>query len=381
VSATTTIVLVRLEGLGPSWPPPSGDRLGLPRREIETHGGRVATTTDHGLMALFPSAYDAVRAAVRVQQALEHVHPDGQARIGVNVGEVVADGDDGFGTAVATARELCLAAAAGDIVVSDIVRLLVGSRADCTFDAREPVTIEGSTEPLTAWTVPWTPLPSTVPIRVVVADDAALIRAGIVRLLSDGGLQVIAEADDFDGVIRAVDADPPDLLVTDIRMPPTHSDEGLRAAARVRATHPGVAVLVLSQYVEAHAAAELLDGRPAGIGYLLKERVADLSEFLDAARRVAGGESVIDPLIADELMRRRRGDDALERLTSRERDVLSLMAQGKSNAAIAHELVLGQKTVETHVRAIFQKLDLEENADEHRRVVAVVRWLQAERAS
>jgi DNA-binding NarL/FixJ family response regulator len=139
-----------------------------------------------------------------------------------------------------------------------------------------------------------------------------------------------------------------------------------------------VAVLVLSQYVEARAAAGLLDGRPAGIGYLLKERVSELDEFLAAARTIASGGSVIDPTVAEQLLRRRRHDRAVERLTDREREVLGFMAQGKSNAAIANDLVLGAKTVETHVRAIFQKLDLEDNPEEHRRVLAVVRWLEAE---
>jgi DNA-binding NarL/FixJ family response regulator len=174
-----------------------------------------------------------------------------------------------------------------------------------------------------------------------------------------------------------VDADPPDLVVTDIRMPPGQDDEGLVAAARIRATHPTTAVLVLSQHIETRAAASLLDSRPAGIGYLLKERVADLDEFVAAVRDVAAGGSVIDPLVAEQLLRRRSSDDELTRLTAREREVLAQMAQGKSNAAIAAELGLGAKTVETHVRSIFQKLDLSESPDGHRRVQAVVRWLQA----
>jgi DNA-binding NarL/FixJ family response regulator len=218
---------------------------------------------------------------------------------------------------------------------------------------------------------------STGQISVVVADDAALIRSGIVRLLDGGGFHVVGEAADFDGLIAAVEQAPPDLVVTDIRMPPTNTDEGLRAAAAIRAAHPSVAVLVLSQHVETRAAAGLFDGRPAGIGYLLKERVSELSEFLDAARTVAAGGSVIDPTVADQLLRRRRNDSALARLTERERDVLRLMAQGKANAAIAATLFLSIKTLETHVRSIFDKLDLgDNNPDDNRRVLAVIRWLE-----
>jgi len=214
-------------------------------------------------------------------------------------------------------------------------------------------------------------------VRVIVADDAALIRSGIVRLLGDSGFDVIAEAADSPELLAAVDANTPDLVITDIRMPPTNTDEGLRAAAEIRGRHPAIAVLVLSQYVEARAAGSLLDGRPAGIGYVLKERITALDEFIAACRTVADGGSVIDPMVAEELMRRRRGDDVLERLTAREREVLGLMAQGRSNSAIASELFLGAKTVESHVRTIFQKLDLEETPDGNRRVQAVLQWMGA----
>jgi len=215
------------------------------------------------------------------------------------------------------------------------------------------------------------------PTRVVVADDAALVRSGIVRLLSDEGFDVIAEANDADELLAAVERDPPDLVITDIRMPPTHRDEGLRAAASIREHHPEVGVLVLSQHVEANAAANLFDGEAAGVGYLLKERVSDLEEFLAACRAVAGGGCVIDSLVSDQLLARRERDDVLQRLSPRERDVLALMAQGKSNAAIATALFMSPKTVESHVRSIFAKLDVTESADDHRRVAAVIRWLRS----
>jgi DNA-binding NarL/FixJ family response regulator len=213
---------------------------------------------------------------------------------------------------------------------------------------------------------------------VIVADDAALVRSGIVRLLADEGFEVIGEAGDADGLLERVDAEPPDLVVTDIRMPPTHRDEGLRAAAIIRAKHPGVAVLVLSQHVEAGAAADLFDDKSAGIGYLLKERVGDLDEFIDACRAIVVGGRVVDPLVGEQLLERRRGGDGLARLTPRECEVLALMAQGKSNAAIASGLFMSPKTVESHVRSIFTKMDLGDDADEHRRVAAVIRWLQAD---
>jgi serine/threonine-protein kinase len=167
------------------------------------------------------------------------------------------------------------------------------------------------------------------------------------------------------------------LVITDIRMPPTHTDEGLVAAATIRANHPTIAVLVLSQHIEGRSAASLLDGRPAGIGYLLKERVSDLDDFVDACRQVAAGGSVIDASVTDQLLRRRRDDRVLETLSGREREVLALMAQGRSNQAIADQLFLGAKTVESHVRAIFQKLGVEESATGNRRVQAVLRWLQS----
>ena len=390
MAGTTTIVFTDLTGststtarLGDdAYAAAFGSHVAVLRGEVDRHGGRVSKLLGDGIMALFESAYEAVRAAVAMQQAAEWAarHGDGSPsglRIGVNVGEVVDSDDDVFGMAVVLARRLCDAAESDQVLVSDLVRMLVGNRSDLTFDPAGPRLLKGIEGAVTAWTVPWSPRPDEMPITVVVADDAALIRAGIVRLLSDAGFVVTADVGDAEALLAAVDADPPNLVVTDIRMPPSNTDEGLRAAATIRSRHRSTAVLVLSQHVEARAAAALLDDRPAGIGYLLKERVSELDDFLAAAHDVAAGGSVIDPIVTTQLLRRRRDDEAVARLSDRERDVLELMAQGKSNAAIAETLTVGTKTVETHVHSIFQKLDLGDSPDEHRRVLAVVRWLQA----
>jgi DNA-binding NarL/FixJ family response regulator len=355
--------------------------LALLRAATERHHGRITKQLGDGVFALFPSASDAVAAAVEMQQTVELAGravdgPAFELRIGVNAGDVVESDDDVFGAVVVVARRLCDSAAGGEVLVTEVVRLLAGQRLGTTFEHTGARVLKGVASPVDAYRVPWDALPEVTRLRVIAADDAPLVRSGIVSVLTDGGFVVVADVGDADALVAAVDADPPDLVVTDIRMPPTHSDDGLRAAADIRARHPGVAVLVLSQHVEARAAASLLDGRPAGLGYLLKERVSALDEFLDACRHVAAGGSVIDPLVTEQLLRRRRHDDVLARLTDRERQVLGLMAQGRSNAAIAAELVLGAKTVETHVRSIFQKLDLEESPEGSRRVQAVLRWLQ-----
>jgi serine/threonine-protein kinase len=214
-------------------------------------------------------------------------------------------------------------------------------------------------------------------IRVVVADDAVLFREGLVRILEGSGLQVVAQAGDRDSLLAAEAAERPDAVVTDIRMPPTGTTEGLDAAIEIRAARPGAAVMVLSQYVETRHVARLLEGGAGGVGYLLKDRVADGSEFVDALERVVAGGSAIDPEVITMLMLRRRGGGELDRLTDREREILAAMAEGRSNRAIGHELNLSPKTVETHIGAIFSKLGLEPAADDHRRVLAVLAYLRS----
>ncbi len=212
---------------------------------------------------------------------------------------------------------------------------------------------------------------------VAVADDSVLFREGLARLLEMSGMHVTGRAADADELLALVDGSRPDIVITDIRMPPTHSTEGLVAAAQIRERHPEVAVLLLSQYVETTHALRLLERGAARIGYLLKDRVVDVREFTDAVRRVAGGGSAIDPEVVSQLLVRRRHRDLVGDLSEREQEVLHLMAEGRSNAAIGAGLHLSEKTVEGHVRSIFSKLDLEPAAEDHRRVLAVLTYLKA----
>jgi DNA-binding NarL/FixJ family response regulator len=215
------------------------------------------------------------------------------------------------------------------------------------------------------------------PIRVVIADDSVLLREGLARLLDESGFDVVGQAGDADDLLRKVGAHKPDVAVVDVRMPPTHTDEGLRAAHRIRAEHAATGVLVLSQYVEEAYALELLSHSTESTGYLLKDRVADVDSFTDAVRRVAGGGSALDPEVVALLLGRRRREDPLHSITPREREVLALMAEGRSNNAIAEALVVTERAVEKHVTSIFSKLDLTPTVEDHRRVLAVLAYLRA----
>jgi DNA-binding NarL/FixJ family response regulator len=213
-------------------------------------------------------------------------------------------------------------------------------------------------------------------MRVVVAEDSLLFREGLIRLLEDAGITVVAQAEDADGLLAAVDVHRPDLAIVDVRMPPTHTDEGLRAATELRPHHPSLGVLVLTHHVESYQAMRLLADSPTGVGYLLKDRVTDLTEFIEAVRRVGSGGSVIDPEVVSVLLARRRHRDRLAELTTRERQVLGLMAEGRSNQAICDALFISQKTVESHVASIMTKLGLLPTPDDHRRVLAVLTYLR-----
>jgi DNA-binding NarL/FixJ family response regulator len=215
-------------------------------------------------------------------------------------------------------------------------------------------------------------------VRILIAEDSVLLRAGLTRILADAGEDVVASVGDAVDLLVTVERHQPDLVITDVRMPPDHTDDGLRAAIEIRGRYPTIGILVLSQYVEERYASELLMGASGdrrGIGYLLKDRIADVSEFIGAVRRVGDGGTALDPEVVAQLLARSQRRDPLERLTAREREVLGLMAEGRANPAIARALVVSDKAVEKHVSNIFLKLDLAPATDDHRRVLAVLRWL------
>src|SRR5664279_632172 len=330
---------------------------------IERHHGRLGRRLG---VAYFPGASDALAAAV----ALQLLHP---AAVVVTVAELDQPSDTDHSAAVTLTRRLVEHCAPGTILGTDIVRLLLP----------EPNAVRWSDEPAPGpgfggtaiHQLLWRPTePET--ITVVVAEDTAIIRAGIISLLRTEGMTVLGDAADYESLLATVRATRPRLLITDVRMPPAHGDEGLRAASILRAEQADLSVLVLSQYVQASAAVDLLTRQTSGVGYLLKERVADLDEFLDAARTVARGGTVIDPMITEELLSRNRNVEHFQALADRERAVLELMAQGLSNAAIAERLNLSARTVESHVRSVMTKLDLWEDPAGNRRVQAVIRWLE-----
>jgi DNA-binding NarL/FixJ family response regulator len=214
-------------------------------------------------------------------------------------------------------------------------------------------------------------------VRLVIAEDSVLLRVGLTRILADAGEEVVATVGDADELLTAVERHQPDMCIVDVRMPPTHTDDGLRAALVIRKRWPSIGILVLSQYVEERYASDLLAASGVGIGYLLKDRIADVAEFVDAVRRVGNRGTALDPEVVAQLLARARRQDPLERLTPREREVLSLMAEGRSNPAIARALVVTDKAVEKHVGNILTKLDLPPDEDDHRRVLAVLQWVRS----
>ena len=214
-------------------------------------------------------------------------------------------------------------------------------------------------------------------MRVVIAEDSVLLREGLAKLIEAEGIEVVARAEDAESLLLRVRSYHPDVAIVDVRMPPTHTDEGARAAVTIREQHPEVGVLLLSQVIEASFALQLFTESPAGFGYLLKDRILDVDDFVDAVRRVARGGTAMDPEVVAQLLGRTRPDDPVATLTERERGVLELMAEGRSNAGIGRKLFLSPKTVETHVHAIFGKLGLAAAPDDHRRVLAVLAYLRS----
>jgi DNA-binding NarL/FixJ family response regulator/class 3 adenylate cyclase len=352
-------------------------------------GGAIVETRGDEVLAAFDSSRAALEAAADMQRAL--VSSDGgpiPVGIGIDIGEAVAFEDGYLGNALNLASRLCSVAAPGEILTTREVAHVAGAIGGASFEDRGDRRFKNVGEPVRVIRVVPEPddpsrrfreiaAASGHPTTVLVADDSVLFREGVARVLQDRGFSVTGQAGDADELLEAIEHAAPDVVVTDIRMPPTNSNEGLVAAQRIRSEHPEVAVLVLSQYVETQHALRLLRDTPERVGYLLKDRVSDIDEFADAVRRIARGGSVIDPEVVSQLLGRRTEDHALEVLTDREREILGLMAEGRSNQAICERLFLSPKTVETHVGSIFSKLGLLPTTDDHRRVLAVLAYLRS----
>jgi DNA-binding NarL/FixJ family response regulator/class 3 adenylate cyclase len=378
------------------------------KREATFAGMIEEVTTSHGgsaelrggeALVVFDSVRDGIRAAVEMQARFGHdssMKETGPLPVGIGmaVGEAeVVDG--GYrGIALDVAARLCGLAGPGEVLASQEVRQLAGTLEGLTYQERGSIRLGNLTEPVGVLRVVpleddpasrFTSLDSpsdegseaATTLRVVVADDSVLFREGLVRVLAGAGFDVVAQAGDGEELLDRVRSDPPDLVITDIRMPPTNTDEGLVAARQLREEFPDMPVMVLSQYVETHHAMNLLAESPAGIGYVLKDRVANVTDFADSIRRVSRGQSVIDPEVVAQLLRRRRDTGGVDELTERERQVLQLMAEGRSNQAICERLFLSPKTVEGHISSIFTKLDLVPQDDDHRRVLAVLAYLRS----
>ena len=353
--------------------------------------GRAGVIVDHRgdeFFAVFSDARAAADALVSAQRAFAaHEWPSGiqfRVRMGMHTGEPSVRDATYFGLDVHRAARICQAGSGGQILLSARTREALDSAHD-VHDLGEHQ-LAGIDQPERLFQLDAPGLQSHFPplstarrgfrgVRVVLADDSVLLREGIARLLEDAGFEVVAQSGTAEDLLRHIGMHKPDVALIDIRMPPTQTDEGLRAAQQIRERWPDTGVLVLSQYVEPAYAMELLGENAEGVGYLLKDRVSDVDEFAAAVRRVAEGGSALDPAVVSQLVGRRRRDDPLEELTPREREVLELMAEGKSNQAIAERLVITLRAVEKHVTSIFSKLRLSATPEDHRRVLAVLTYL------
>ena len=386
---TVTLFFADVEGStrlaadhGSAWGEVLGEVRRLLREAVVAAGGHEVDSRGDELFAAFAEADAAAAAALAAQHAHETQAWPGPAvrvRIGLHTGAPLVTEDGYVGIDVHRASRISAAGHGGQILVSDRTRteLAGNDLRDLGLyslpDLADPEQIfqlgEGEFPALRA-------RPATAAIKVVLADDSVLLREGLARLLGESGFDVAAQSDNAVDLLRHVAMHRPDVAITDIRMPPTQTDEGLRAAQQIRDQHPGVGVVVLSQYVEPAYALELLGESAEGVGYLLKDRVSDFDEFAAAVRRVAEGGSALDPAVVDQLVGRRRRDDPLDELTVREREVLEAMAEGRSNQAIAERMFVTLRAVEKHVTSIFTKLRLPASGDDHRRVLAVLTYLR-----
>jgi DNA-binding NarL/FixJ family response regulator/class 3 adenylate cyclase len=403
-TGTVTLLCTDIEGstalvagLGGDYSHVLEEHRRLVRDAAGTEGGLEIDSRGDEMLLVFTDARAAVDAAVAAQRALAaHPWPDGMSvrvRMGLHTGEPTLDGATYLGLDVHRVARISDAGHGGQVLLSQRTFELAEP------DARDlgPQQLRGLPEPERIYQVVADGLQSDFPplrldvsavgtagktsngdgMRVVVAEDSVLLREGIARLLEDAGLEVVGQAGTADELMLKVRSYKPHVAIVDIRMPPTQTDEGLRAAKEIREKHPETAVLVLSQYLESAYALELLSESAEGVGYLLKDRVADVPEFVAAVRRVGEGGSALDPSVVSQLVGRRRQDDPIGQLTPREREVLELMAEGLSNSAIADRLVVTERAVEKHVTSIFGKLRLGADSESHRRVLAVLAYLRA----
>jgi DNA-binding NarL/FixJ family response regulator/class 3 adenylate cyclase len=396
-AGTVTLVFTDVEGstqlvhkLGRRYEQVLADHRRLFHEAVSAADGRIVDHRGDEFFLVFEDARRAADAIVAAQRALaEHDWPDGvdvRVRVGMHTGEPTARDEGYFGIDVHRAARICQAGSGGQVLVSHRTREELNAGHEVVDLGEHELPGLPDPERLYQLNVPGLPTdfaPLTTArrgfrgMRVVLADDSILLREGIARLLEDAGFEVVAQSGTADDLLRHVGMHKPDVALVDIRMPPTQTDEGLRAAKEIRERWPDTGVLVLSQYVEPTYAMELLGENAEGVGYLLKDRVSDVDEFAGAVRRVGEGGSALDPAVVSELVGRRRRDDPLEDLTPREREVLELMAEGKSNQAIAERMVITLRAVEKHVTSIFGKLRLPATAEDHRRVLAVLTYLRS----
>ena len=394
---TVTLLFTDVEGstrlvheLGDDYEGVLDDHRRLLRDAVATAGGLEVDYRGDEFFIVFAEANGAADAAVSAQRAFaEHDWPDNvdfRVRMGMHTGRPSLRAEGYFGIDVHRAARICQAGHGGQILLSEQTR-----RALDGHHLLEDLGIHqlrGLPEPERIFQLNAPGLPNRFPalnysrkgmrgMRVVLAEDSVLLREGVARLLEDAGFDVVAQGGTAEDLLRHVGMHKPDVAIVDIRMPPTQTDEGLRAAQEIRERFPDTGVLVLSQYVEPGYAMELLGENAEGVGYLLKDRVSDVEEFAGAVRRVGEGGSALDPAVVSQLVGRRRRDDPLEELTPREREVLELMAEGKSNQAIAEKLVITLRAVEKHVTSIFSKLRLSATDQDHRRVLAVLTFLRS----
>jgi DNA-binding NarL/FixJ family response regulator/class 3 adenylate cyclase len=365
------------------------DHRALVRAAFGESNGRELDCRGDEFSIAFDTTVDAVSAAESIQRShMHHAWPDVpvRVRIGIHTGEPTLEDGDYYGIDVHLAARLCEAGHGGQVLLSQSAL----EHLDGSVESRDlgehllrglpaPERIHQLLSPGLAEAYPPLRTPAAQQekkLRVVLADDSVLLREGIARLLEDAGFDIVGRSGDGDDLMLKVRSYSPDVAIVDIRMPPTHTDEGLRAAAEIREKHPGTGVLVLSQYLESGYALELLSSSAEGVGYLLKDRVADVDEFCSAVRRVAEGGSALDPEVVSRLVGRRRRDDPIAQLTPREREVLELMAEGRSNQAISERMYVTMRAVEKHVTSIFVKLGLPPASEDHRRVLAVLAFLR-----